>query len=281
MAITRTPKNFESPEHQLFDTPIAETFEDNDVRDIKTEEKDDKYEALAKQLANLQSEMAETQRANMALLSQNTGRSQVETFTEVKPESVALPDPALDPDGYDRALAQRQNIRAENQRRQNDIQARRQQEASDKVADLWENFQEKYPNIADDQDRIDFIASSLAKQAQRRGLDLERYMFVTADKFMDDVANKYYEVFGEPEGDNENDLEDAPRQRRSSSRDDTRRPSRRRDRQENEPVGRTSGVFGGNESGGRPGGRGREDDDERGPDMIDDIQQLQLKTGFF
>jgi hypothetical protein len=280
MAINRSPKNFESPEQQLFDTPIAETFEDNDVRDTKTEEKDDKYDALAKQLANLQSEMAETQRANMALLSQNTGRSQVETFTEVKPESVALPDPALDPDGYDRALAQRQNIRAENQRRQNDIQNRRQQETSDKVADLWENFQDKYPDISDDQERIDFIASSLAKQAQRRGLDLERYMFVTADKFMDDVANKYYEVFGEPEGDNENNLEDASRQRRSSPRDDTRRRSSRRDRQENEPVGRTSGVFGGNESGGRPG-RGREDDDERGPDMIDDIQQLQLKTGFF
>jgi hypothetical protein len=96
---------------------------------------------------------------------------------------------------------------------------------------------------------------------------------------MEDVANSYYEIFGEPEPVDEDDFEDTSRNRRASSDRQPRATSRRRNREEDYDNGRTSGVFGGNESGGRPSRR--EEDDERGPDMIDDIHQLQLKTGFF
>lgn len=269
--------NLDSPEN-MFTPPTAEIFEDHDGENAS----DPRYDALAKQLADLQTQLSDQQKTNMALLQQPPQfRSQVDQLVEIKPESIALPDPALDPDGYDKATAQRNQIRWENKQRKDEFDARRREEVSNKVEDLWNSFSDKYPDMAGDKDRIDFVATQISKAAQRRGIDVERYMFVTQDKFLDDVAKKYIDVFGEPEGeDNQSDFEDTPQRRRAAASPARRDPPRRRNRSEDDDmVSRTGGIFGGNESGGRPS-RSR-DDDENGPNMIDDIQALQRKTGFF
>src|SRR6266403_3763580 len=113
--ITKKRKTEDEP---LFSQPTAEIF---DADPAEAPVADDRYDALAKQLADLQTRLTESERANMALITQPQWRSQVtDTFVEVKPETVALPDPALDPEGYDKAVGQRNQIRAENDRRRHE-----------------------------------------------------------------------------------------------------------------------------------------------------------------
>lgn len=278
--ITRKKKTdeFATPDN-MFGPPVAEVFEDND----HNEDGDgggDKNDALAKQLADLQNQMAELQRANMALLATPQSFNNADTFTPADPNKITLPDPALDPDGFDKAVAERNQVRYDNTRRKEETERRRNADVEEKVEDLWNSFGEKYPDMAEDKDKIDFVSTKLAKQAAKRGIDVQRYMFVTRDKFLDDVADEYVKVFGEPESNDEENFEPAPRSRRAAADPSPRRRSNNRNRSEDEHVGRTAGVFGGTESGGRPS-RGRDADEDNGPSMIDDIQALQRKTGFF
>jgi hypothetical protein len=280
--ITRKRRDENSDQEITFDQPIAEVFEDRDEPAEQKSQSDDRYDQLAKQLADLQNRLVESERANMALLSNPNWQSQSnEQVVDLDPNKVELPDPALDPNGYDKALAERNRIRADNDRRREAADNRKKQDINEKVEDLWDAFAEKYPDMADDKERIDFVSTQIARQAAKRGVNVERYMFLTRDKFLDDVAAKYIDVFGDPSGEGEDDkFEDAPRSNRALSRSNSGRRSNNRNRQEDEYVGRTGGIFGGNESGGRPS-RGRDADEESGPSMIDDIYAIQRKSGFF
>lgn len=282
MAISRTPRNETQADEPMFADPIAQVFEDVDNEfngKGASEQKDDKYEALAKQLSDLQTQMAETQRANMALMQQpqSWGQSQVTEPQYTDPNTIPLPDPAVDYEGYERALTQRIELRQANVQKKTEFAAQRDRKQNDQVEDLYAGFTEKYPDYAEDRERLDFISLKLAKQAQKRGVDVSRYMFVTQDKFMSDVVTEYNKIFGEPETDDDNDDQDT---RRASSRPAPRSRARNRNRQEEGDVGRTGGVFGGSESGGRPS-RSRNNDDENGPSMIDDLQAIQRRTGFY
>lgn len=283
MAINRTPKKAEENNDGFFVDPIAQVFEDVD-HEFDGRGKDtsnvseDKYDALAKQLADLQTRLSESEKANMALITQPQFRSQVTEPQEVKPESIALPDPALDPDGFDRAQAQRNQIRWDNQQRRADFQKRKSKEQDDKIDDLWDAFADAHPELAEDKERVEYISVKLAKQAAKRGLDVERYMFTTRDKFISDVAKEYENFFGLPEaGDDDEDTTSQSRGRQADR--GSRARSRNRNRQEEDYVVRTGGVFGGNESGGRPS-KGREAADD-GASMIDDLYAIQKKSGFY
>lgn len=281
MAISRTPRNNEQPNEQMFADPIAQVFEDVDNEfngKGADDQKDDKYEALAKQLADLQTQMAETQRANMALMQQpqGWGQSQVTEPQYVDPNSIKLPDPAVDYEGYEQALTQRIELRNANAQKKAEFNSQRERKQNDQVEDLYSAFTDKYPDYSEDRERLDFISLKLAKQAQKRGVDVSRYMFVTQDKFMSDVVNEYNKIFGEPETDDNDDDQD---NRRATSRAAPRTRARNRNRQEEGDVGRTSGVFGGAESGGRPS-RSR-NNEEDGASMIDDLQAIQRRTGFY
>lgn len=282
MPITRTPRQ-QSQDDIVLETPAHELFDDVD-NERKPAVEEDRYEKLAEQMANLQREMQETQRANMALLSQSNTRVN-DHYVEVKPETVALPDPALDPEGYEQAVAKRTEIRNQNTQRRQEFDNRQRSRTEERVNDLWESFSTEYADIAeneDSQERIDFIASKLVKKAQKRGIDVERYMFTTQDKFMADVAAEYEKTFGAPDVDEDDNRDEQPRSRNRNRSVDTssrNRPRNRNRGREEEMVSRTGGIFGGNESGGRASGR--RDDIDDGPSMIDDIQTMQKKTGFF
>jgi hypothetical protein len=284
--ITRKRKEPSDLDQPIFSQPTAQIFEDvdNEAGGGKSEDEDKRFEELGKQIAELQRVNDEMQRANMALLASPTGwKSQAIDAQLEDPNKVELPDPALDPQGYDKATGERQRIRNENHDRQ-----RRAEEAKDRLAkeradELVNAFSEKYPALANDEDheeRLNFVSLAIVKAAQKRGVDVERYMFVTQDKFLDDVAKKYVKVFGEPEEDDDDFVEEPRARKRASSSSDRGNNSRRRRRSEDDDmVSRTSGIFGGTEGGGRPSRN--KGDDENGPDMIDDIQALQRKTGFY
>lgn len=275
MTVSRTPKN---KTENIFDPPTAQLFEDVDGED-NAKVSDDRVAELEKALKELQEKNAEER--SDALLSQpshNNWQSQVTQDVETKPESIPLPDPALDPDGFSNATTRRAEIAYENLRRRDAAQNKMAKDIDEKVADLWADFGDAYPEMSEDKDRIDYVATQVVKEATRKGLDINRYMFGTGrERFMKDVVKKYTKVFGDPETD-EDDYDDNPRSRRSASSVPSRRRSANRNRAE-EDDGRSSGIFGGDESGGRP--NRRQTDDETGPSMIDDIHAMQRRTGFF
>lgn len=281
MAISRKPKQKTAVEEPMFGEPVAQVFEDVDNEDGKRldQEEEDRLEKLAQQLADMQNRLTEMNAVNMQLMAQPRWQSQVDdTFQPADPSKVELPDPALDPQGYDKALAERQRIRMENERRRTEIESRKAKSAEEKAAALQAAFADKYPEMAANDERMAFITSQVARKAAKRGLDVERYMLLNQPRFIEDVATEYVKVFGDPTEleDDEDYLED---DRRPAARAAPKRRANNRRRQEDDDDGRSAGIFGGTESGGRPG-RGRDDDHDRG-DMISDLQAMQRKTGFY
>lgn len=265
----------------ILDNPIAEVFPDDPPEQV-TNKDQDKFDILAKQIADLQTENANLARQQMALLSNPNWQSENNFQPQLEdPNKIKLVDPALDPDGYANALAQRTRIENDNARKTFDADNRRQLTVKERADNLKAAFAEKYPHLVDDEDsenRIDFISTRVAQAAQKRGVNVERYMFQTTDKFVDDVAKQYIKTFGEPET-GEEDFEDNFEDHRPAPRARSKPASRRRNRQEDDNVvSRTSGIFGGSESGGRPG---RTVDEETGGGMIEDIHAIQKKSGFW
>lgn len=275
MPISRTPKRpveDDGDDTNMIHNPIfdsghePEKFEEGDggapVR------KGPSMEEMADQLAELQRQLSEQSRSNFALLTQAPTSTQSNI---TGPEKVELPDVTVDPEGY--AAAVRKQIQNENDfnnRRANEENSRKQS-MKERVDGLWEDFGDQFPALAAKQDRVDFAAQKVIERANKRGLDVQKYMFVTSDQFLSDVADQMEKTFGTQEVDDEEDF--TPSRRRSNQK--TARRSRNRDDDE---TSRTAGIFGGNESGGKPAGKRQQADE--GPDMIADMQAMQKKYGF-
>lgn len=272
MVVSKTPLrnvNQEQEPEALFGAPTAQQFEPDPSE--REEEEDPRFAAMEKRMADLQSALEESQRTSMALLTQPP---KFENNQQLQPQKFDLPDPALDPEGYREGVRKQVAADIEFDRARNNTQQTRQKDLEDKVNGLWEDFNEAYPDM--DQEKVEFAATSVIKKAKRRGLDAERYMFVTQDKFIGDVAKEYVRIFGEEEPSEDNDPVPAKRGRPAND-PAPRRNASRRNGPTNDDVGRTGGVFGGQESGGRPG---KLETDE-GPNMLDDMQAFQKRTGFF
>lgn len=281
-------------DEQNFQTPMAQIFEDVDHEDDPKPNEDDvnlksQLDEMQKRMDALQTALDRANTTNMALLSNpmGNGLAQDERFVE---EKIEVPDPTVDPDGFVKATERKAQQAAAKKSFEDQQAARRQQDINEKVKGLWEDFAEDYPDHAADQDRVEFAAAQVIKRAQRRGIDPQRYMFVTSEKFMADVAAQMEKTFG-PVGEQE-DLDDEEgvddNRYRGRSRSDRRvsprngrtqrQSARSRARDDDDDDGRTGGIFGGLESGGRPSARSRESEEGN---MLDDIQKMQRKTGFF
>lgn len=167
------------------------------------------------------------------------------------PQKKELPDPTLYPEEYARAV--HENIMSElNAKQQAEReQAQTKQQESSKYDALYEDFAIAYPEIAEHEDRLEFVAAQVVRDAQKRGIDPNRYMFQHQQKFMADIAARYEQVFGSKtdEGKGEEDQDD----------------------------GRSTSIFGGLEAG--PQG-GRRQTPPQG-DMIKEIHAEQRKMGLF
>lgn len=274
MAISRTPKKVEAENNY---TPMAQVFEDVDNED-KTNEVDEVAELKA-QLAELQSKVNERD-ADIPYLQAPSYQSQtVQSPVDVDPNTVQLPDPVQYPDEYAAAVEKRIEIRHQNKSRREDFDAKNKNDLQSKLGELWADFGEAYPEMVENKDRIDYIAQKLAVDAAKRGLDPQKYMFGTRNRFMKDVAKLYVSTFGDPAVDEEDD-DDLPPPRSRKAHSTPRRRAANRNREE-EDDGRSSGIFGGNESGSRPSRRGVDADEHNTPSMLDDIHTMQKKSGFF
>jgi hypothetical protein len=278
--ISRTRKqqsNIPSDPNTLFD-PIEhpDIGEDDDNLDPQP---DQRVLDLERRLAEFQAQLEETQRANTALLAQAPRAQNFEAPTPVKEKP--LPDPAIDPDGFAVAMEERLRNRLEASNRTNYEASRTQRELTDRVEGLWEDFNSTYSDY--DQEKVEIAAGKVAEKAKRKGLDVEKYMFVSSDRFFRDTVKEYERLFGAPGEENDedvddNDYDDAPRSRKARPASNGKTRNRRDRDDDDRDDGRSASIFGGQESGGRPG-KSRKDDE--GPSMIDDIHNMQTRTGFY
>lgn len=193
---------------------------------------------------------------------------------KLKIDLTGLPDAVDKPAEFAQELQTRMNaaleartlaLRTEFEGRSN------QSSAADK---LWANFAEAYPDHAAHRDRVEFIATKVAEEANARGLDLQRYMY-GGKQFIDDVAKRMDETFGPIGGSGDDDGDDDDTPARGMQRHGA---PMQRSRDDDDDDGRTAGIHGGMESGGAPSGRGAA---PKAGDMVKDLQDIQKRSGFF
>lgn len=221
----------------------------------------DAVEARNKQLEETN---ATLQRSTMQLMAAPPV-AQAVTSPVNTPAKDTLPDPTEDPQGYAKAVEARAeaNARAlvENERNR-DRSAQTQKERTDQ---LFADFGKKYPDIAKHKGRLEYVAGEVVKKAIARGVDGQKYIFQASDMFFDDVAKAYSEEFGEaPKKDTTPDGDSDP-----VSGD------------ENDETNRTGGIFGGLESGHAPSGKSKAPKVEPVSGMVKELQDIQMKTGFY
>lgn len=235
--------------------------------DIGTSEPEDKpatseHDSLKRELEELRAQNARFQED---LARVTAAPAVVVAPTPPKPMSYdGLPDPMTDGTAFAQALSQRIRDDIEANRRFAEQGQNQTADRERKIETLWDDFENAYPELAKDREGLEFVTMQVAKKAKNRGADLDRYMFVTQEKFMSDVVKAYDRVFGESDDDSE--PEPAPRRRAARQRDT------------DEPT-RTS-VFGGLEGGGRPSGTPR-DPPASESSMVKELQDMQLSSGFY
>jgi hypothetical protein len=119
-----------------------------------------------------------------------------------------------------------------------------------RVSGLWNDFKSQYPDIAEDERKVKFLAGEVMAAAESRGLDREAYMY--GGQFLKDLVAEYKKEFGEE--DEEDDLPE---------------------------DGRTAGIFGGQESGNAASSGRKDPRQSERPDMFTDLKTIQKKSGYF
>lgn len=237
------------PKDDIFkDFALPQEWAGTDEED-QPDEKPDPVKALEEQLAELQRKVGEEDLRRTAPAQQQQAPQRPPMF----PDLSNLPDPMEDAEGYAREVAARTVIHQEQKKRYEDYQRSVKDETDRRTEALWTDFATQFPEYAqrpEDRDLVEFTARKLAQEAAARGIDVERYAFVHSDRFVADVGARMKKMF----------------------------PKGEQTREKPEAADRTTGIFGGMESGGTPAGaRGG----DKAPDMIDELQAIQQRTGFF
>lgn len=162
-----------------------------------------------------------------------------------------LPDPVLQPTEYAREVNRRVQDSIRSQQEAARFQQSQTQAAASTEEQLWERFQEVYSDYAEDQKKVKYVAEQVIAAAQKRGLDINKYVTGAQDVFMADVVREYDSTFGKPGADDDEDEDDTP--------DD-----------------RTGGMFGGIPSGGRPTAGAEAEDD-----MFLTLRKKKMKEGWY
>jgi hypothetical protein len=224
---------------------------------------------LMKQIADMNKRQEELERANMALSTAAPIVSPTQV-AEPKLNLENLPDPIVDRVGYGQELAKR--TLAYQQDMAKYAQSQMQPAPGGNFQQLWEDFTTDFAPYAEDEEGIEFAVTKVKRQAERRGLDVNKYMFQNRDRFFQDVVKVYDERFGKPgqeDGDEDNSRDTQRRQRGAQRRD--------MDDANGDVPDRTQGIFGGiDASGGNRAPRA-----PQAGDLIKDLQDIQRKTGYF
>lgn len=217
--------------------------------------------ALQKQVETLTKQLADQNNNMMMLMAQPPAATpaSAQPTPEPLPE---LPDVLDDPAKYAETLEKRIRVGIANEQKTSQASADATRETQQRYNALWQNFQSKYPEYADQQSRVQYAANEVAQDMQNLGVDLDTYMFRNRDRFMADVAGKMVEIFGEadPKPSNKGD----------------KQFTNTRQRPEDPDEGRTQGIFQSQPPAARTPAA---DQPEKHP--FEDIRKFQLDHGFY
>ncbi len=223
----------------------------------------DEQTALLERIAALEAQTKQLSATNAALMT--TPAPSNPTPAAPKKQEVdmdGLPDPITEPDKYAKELNKRimasvqSNLSA--QREAERAAADAAQEERDRADGLWSEFQELYPDLAENQDFVDFAASKVVKKAQSRGRDVTRYIYTTREVFFNDVADEIKKSFGDVlKPSDENEVDDT----------------------DDDDTSRSEGIFSGHPLAAST--KQSKKDKEDAGDMLKDLRDLQKESGFF
>jgi hypothetical protein len=245
----------------------------------KTPKKDEvTVEGLGKEVSGLVGQLEEQkaqlerlQTMNMQLLSGAGGAlSTPEAPQMPKVDLSGLPDIAEDPEGYTKGLNERLGAAIEKgistmAEHQGKV-ASAERAQSDRTTGLWDQFTEQYPDLEGQEDFVEVAAGRVARRAQRRGLNVDTYMFRTTDQFLSDVEAETRKIMG-PLAEKEGDEKEG-----KGDKDTHVTP-------EEIAASRTGGIFGGT-AGQTEMGSGKGADSPKGG-LLDDLTTIQRKSGFY
>lgn len=244
------------PTHGELLFPDAEDeIEDDETGGNGSGQADPNEELIARINALETQQIERREDARMRLIDQ----SAFDTPTWREPRFVEVPDPVTDPEAFKRAQSENQRI-ADDTRTYNENLARdAQNKRQTAQTELWERFQSRYPEYAEDSEKALIATKQVLEKAKARGINTDRYMFITGDLFMDDVKDQMDKFGWGSKGSTKNDDD--------GDDDYVQKP---RD------AHRTGGIGGGTR---RAASSGKAKEEKLGS-LADDIRAWQRKTGF-
>lgn len=187
-----------------------------------------------------------------------------------------MPDPIEKVAEYNAELSRRVAAYVQLRERAASKTANAGRRSEETAEQLWSDFSTKYPEWAKHKDLVGVMATKVARKAAAKGINTEAYMGAASDLFFKDVISELeasgYSRLIQRDDEEEDEVEEdfipeAPQ---------NRGPAKARNVEE-EDDGRTAGIFGGQESGGRPV-KGAQSGKT---DMLQDLRDIQSRTGFF
>jgi hypothetical protein len=272
--ISRTPRR-KSEDELVDEMSIFDHFEKPAEQEAKPKEGPTSEELLAK--LNALQEQLDAQERDFARSSSMRPTHQepvVQLGEEPKLDLTNLPDPVTHATEYAQAILQRGRDYDKRQSayEQRKTQANTPQQMGDPEA-LYGDFTEQFPEYAAEDTRMRFVTAEVTGKLAKRGIDVQRYMYTRPEAFFSDLTKEYDKTFGSPREDDGSEAhvqveEVAPRRQRKA----------RTQVEDEGDDGRTAGIVSQTERGpatqqqarlGKPDG------------MIDELQQIQRKSGYF
>lgn len=243
---------------------------------------------LQKQIADLtqskettEQQLQRLERTNVQLLTGQPAQKPAEAAPQApelaKLDLTGLPDPVEHPNEYSQQLGDRVNAVIStntsllaNQKQTVDTSA---QQREGRIADLWTEFSERHQDLAAHEDIVKAAAANAIAKAQRSGLDSDTYIFRLGEQFIEDTAAETRRIISSvtPKPDAE--------QAAAGEGEDSKPvfPSPVPATGE-EDANRTAGVMAATPPK-TPAKKGAKDEGEG--NMIKEMTDMQLKTGFF
>ncbi len=108
------------------------------------------------------------------------------TAEEFKPAD--LPDAVEDPEGYARVLQENIQGNVKHLLESQSAEATRNNSSATTYDGMWDEFQNKYEDLAQHEELVEIHAGRVAKILAGQGIDVPTYMVQNRDKFLGDVA---------------------------------------------------------------------------------------------
>ena len=213
----------------------------------------DRLEALFQELGSLRQENNSLRQDVLKLALAPSPKYEPPATKEGGPDLRDLPDFNLDPDAH---LAERDKRIAAYAVQKAVTEQNKPMSTEQRNKMLWDQFQEKYPDIAKDPERIEVAVKKAMDLGKAKGYDMEKYMYGHSEVFFEDVVKEHNRFFAVSAPEKKEKAED-------------KQPTE-------EETNEAWGIFGGSE--GANATKKKTDDEELGS-LTADIKKIQRDAG--